>query len=308
MKRPVKWRYNWKKTRKERRRERKNVILKDAGISEATQIRYYTGLSRLLPFLCHVSSMCTLDETICNWIQKAFEDGESLYVISDALCGLHHFEPWTRKRIPESWKVFSIWKKLEAPQRAPPLTAVLVYAFANLALARGDLYFAALLCLGFFGLLRTGELLKVCANDLIVGEESAICRLVETKTGKRNVANEVVAIEDEFSLEVLRAVISIHPFPRTPIWLSSPQVFRQVFNKYCELFRVQHLNFRPYSLRRGGATHLFQETGSMETALVKGRWGSNRVARVYISDGLSYLPSLTFSRATKAMLKKWNPL
>ena len=65
--------------------------------------------------------------------------------------------------------------------------------------------------------------------------------------------------------------------------------------------------FRPYSLRRGGATWVFRCSGSMETALIKGRWGSHRVARIYIADALSYLPGLTFSQKAKDMLNNWSP-
>ena len=178
---------------------------------------------------------------------------------------------------------------------------------ANFAVDQNDVQFAAMLCLGFFGLLRTGEMVQVAARDIMIGSTAAIVRLVDTKTGKRNTANEVVSIEDPFSLEILKAAKHLHPFPNTPLWNLSSQTFRAVFARYCERFDLQQLQFRPYSLRRGGATDLFQVTGSMEKALVKGRWSSSKVARVYISDGLSYLPSIIFSRKARVMLRTWGP-
>ena len=66
-------------------------------------------------------------------------------------------------------------------------------------------------------------------------------------------------------------------------------------------------NFRPYSLRRGGATWVFQTTGSMEMALLKGRWGSSRVARLYIADGISFLPGMTHTDFARDMLFRWDP-
>ena len=72
------------------------------------------------------------------------------------------------------------------------------------------------------------------------------------------------------------------------------------------MFHLLPQNFRPYSLRRGGATALFQQTGSMEMALLKGRWSSTKVAKIYLSDGLSYLPGLTFSSEARQKLKKWS--
>ena len=70
-----------------------------------------------------------------------------------------------------------------------------------------------------------------------------------------------------------------------------------------EIYGLQSHQFRPYSLRRGGATALFQETNSMETVL---RWESSKVARVYITDGLSYLPSIRPTSTTTKLLAKFH--
>lgn len=45
-------------------------------------------------------------------------------------------------------------------------------------------------------------------------------------------------------------------------------------------YDLERHQFRPYSLRRGGATHLFQITHSMETTLARRRWESSKVAKV----------------------------
>ena len=83
--------------------------------------------------------------------------------------------------------------------------------------------------------------------------------------------------------------------------------FRAHFDSYLRRFKLQHLGFRPYSLRRGGATWLVQSTGSMEIALLKGRWSSHRVARMYISGSVSKLPDLILPDRTKLLLKAWDP-
>ena len=44
---------------------------------------------------------------------------------------------------------------------------------------------------------------------------------------------------------------------------------------------------------------------SVQGSLVKGRWYLTKVAKIHLSDGLSYLPGLTFSKETKELLKKW---
>lgn len=60
-------------------------------------------------------------------------------------------------------------------------------------------------------------------------------------------------------------------------------------------------------MRRGGAAWLVQQTGSTEIALLKGRWASHRVARIYIADGVSKLPDLLLPSRTKELLAAWDP-
>ena len=164
---------------------------------------------------------------------------------------------------------------------------------------------------GFFALLRTGEFLDVTADDLLIGDDAGIVSLKRTKSGLRNAAHETVSFDDPITLEILRVVkqskreSNMH---KVPIWTKSAQAFRNEFAHHCKRFHIQELGFRPYSLRRGGATHLFQETGSMEVALLKGRWNSTKVAKIYLSDGLSYLPGLTFCKETRELLREYSPI
>lgn len=43
----------------------------------------------------------------------------------------------------------------------------------------------------------------------------------------------------------------------------------------------------------------------MEATLTRGRWESSKVAKVYISDALSYLPNLKATKLTTAMVQKY---
>ena len=299
-----------KSTRKERKQARKGLDLAEASVTEKTRAGYQAGLRKLLPFLSDVESPSDLDTAVAEWVQLVWEDGESLYVVSNALCGLHFYEPLTKRCIPSAWRLFATWRKLEWPARAPPLTCGIVYSLSHYALCHQDLFFAALLCVGFFGLLRTGEMLALRGSDVLINDTQLILSLKGTKSGKRNSADETICIEDVFTHMVVQAAVDVlqsrhalqHKF-----WEYSGQAFRNHFDVYLRRFQLDTLHFRPYSLRRGGATHLFQTTGSMEVALVKGRWSSNKVARVYIADGLSKLPGLLMNPATRSLLEFWDP-
>ena len=305
---PARHRFLTKRTRAERREQRKAVTLEEASITDNTRERYVNGLLKLLPVLEKVQSVEQLDYHLSAWIENSWSKGEAQYVISDALCGLHFYEPWTRGHLPNTWKLFATWRKLEIPARAPPIPKVLLRSFVAYALAHNDLFFAALLLLGFCALLRTGELLKVRSNHLLLDQKHGLVSLQQTKSGLRKGVNEMVHFEDALTLEVLLAAQAAHIENHSTgalLWPYSNSAFRNRFRWYCQKFRVEDFSFRPYSLRRGGATHHFQVTRSMDSALLMGRWESARVAKLYISDALSFLPSLRFSSFTLAMLQQY---
>lgn len=152
MVRAVRWKFCTKSTKTERASQRKNFTLRDAAVTERTQEKYYIGMRQLLPLLKTLTNGHELDEAITDWIEQCWKEGETLGLINDALCGLHHFAPWTKKQIPQSWKLFAVWRKLEGPSRAPPITANIVYCLANYALEHCDIIFAGMLLIGFFGL------------------------------------------------------------------------------------------------------------------------------------------------------------
>ena len=185
-----------------------------------------------------------------------------------------------------------------------------LFALAHYAIQHNDLIFAGLLLLGFFAMLRTGELLQVTADDLILTGSKGLVGLYNTKTGKRHAAAEVVAFDDPFTLDTLLELVALKKqqgLRHTPLWILSAAAFRYRFAHYVKRFDLTTHCFRPYSLRRGGATALFQSCGSMETVLLKGRWNSPQVGKIYIQDGLSFLPGLTFTPKAAAMLKQWYP-
>ena len=295
-------------TRKEKVRQRRNIELEDAALSEKTKTRYYLALRKLLPYFESAECLDDLDNKICTWMRVMWKAGEPLLTVGDGLSAIQHFEPSTKKRLPHAWKLFTVWRKVEIPSRAPPLTRVLVRSMAVFEMENNRLDMTVMLLLGFFCLLRTGELLQLTVNDFCLGHSSGLVSLKHTKSGRRDNASEFVSFTDIPTLEAVKQLISLRKETNTGprLWVHSPSSFRQQFKLLCDHYDLSSHQFRPYSLRRGGATHHFQITNSMEAALIKGRWQSSKVARIYISDGLSYLPNLKMSTRTTTLIKRFH--
>ena len=105
-------------------------------------------------------------------------------------------------------------------------------------------------------------------------------------------------VEAVEQLLILRKSTNTGPY----LWPHSGAFFRRQFKYLCCHFVLDAHQFRPYSLKRGGATYIFQCSGSMELAMLKGRWKSSRTAR----DGLSYLPNTKMSPHTDKLLRQYH--
>ena len=284
------------RSQRERRRRRAGIRIRDYSITQKTKVRYEEAVGRILPFLEAQKDLHDLDAVICEYIELQWARGTSLYSISDGLSGLHFFWPEIRGLLRNSWRMFKNWRRIEAPVRAPPITPLLVRAMVARAVQRQDIAFACMLALGFHALLRTGELLMIARKDLELGADCGILRLPQSKSGLRSGSGEAVALRDSLTLQLLDTwIILSRPTAGTLLWPHSGQRFRDHYRKYLRFFRLCHLQLKPYSLRRGGATFLLQLGTPMEAILLRGRWKSLAVGRLYLQDGLSMIPTLRIS-------------
>lgn len=90
---------------------------------------------------------------------------------------------------------------------APPMTAVPAHAFVARAVATGNLRFAALIAIGFHGLLRTGELLALSFKDMEISSSCGVVSLDHSKAGWRTGSKEAIALRDRFDPTVAGCAI-----------------------------------------------------------------------------------------------------
>ena len=77
--------------------------------------------------------------------------------------------------------------------------------------------------------------------------------------------------------------------------IPAPSSFRLWWKRAISELGMDPEVFRPYGLRRGGATEFFRRSGSIEATLFRGRWSSVRTARAYIVEGMSLLAQHSLS-------------
>jgi hypothetical protein len=113
---------------------------------------------------------------------------------------------------------------------------------------------------------------STCSSTPSVG---SVISLPCSKAGQRSGSQEAIAVRDALTLQLLDTLVSVQkPAPGDPVWPKTSQLFRQEFRRMCVFFGIISQQFKPYSLRRGGATFLLQAGMPLESILLRGRWKS----------------------------------
>lgn len=247
------------RTRAQRQRARAGICLRDAGITMQTRQRYWAGVKLLLPFIKDASCLEQLGSITEEWVELQWHNGSTLGSTGDCLCGLQYCWAETKPCLKAAWRLYKIWRKLEVPCRAPPLSATIVQAMVAVLVSATETAAAFLIAVGFHAYLRTGELLKLQFRDVQLSADAGVVTVRAGKTGRRHDVNEAVAIHDPLVRELghLTRLLPHANLKSNRVWPGSAYSFRRLFLNTIKQLHITDLGYKPYSLRRGGATHDF---------------------------------------------------
>ena len=279
-------------------------LLKLNRIAAKTQLRYRRALAAFQHFcvaygLEHIDDVEQLDVHVQEYIEALWHEGSSRGDAGATLSALQ----WAlqRKRIlAGGWQLFDNWGLLELPRRAPPLPSLILSGLVGLALTHGHLGIAAVLMSGFDGFLRTSEFLTLSPEMVSFSDSGALLVLPLTKSGQRRGGAESVRITDPAAVQLLWIACSRAACRSDPIVATGAPAFRRWFRWGLETLGVAHVGFLPYSVRRGGATHRFQQDPNVPNILLIGRWNDSRTARIYITEGALFLTKLALPTQAEA--------
>lgn len=157
--------------------------------------------------------------------------------------------------------------------------------------------FVLSLLVGYYALLRTGELCDLQSSSIFMTGPSkpAVISLGFTKGGKRAGAAESVTLHVQDVLKKLWAWKQ-NASPHQKL-VPSVSRWRKLFKQCLEGLNLTQFEFRPYSLRRGGSTFWFNCHNSFDKLLMMGRWQAARTARIYLNEGLAMLAEMKIPKA-----------
>ena len=280
--------------------------LKQLTVQPGTRLRYEKAIDGFLCFLkTNKLTLPTqrdlLDPLVCEYLEHLWSSGAGRALASDTVAGLQDFDPKVRHKLPGSWRLLKTWAVNEVPNRAPPLPEHVVHAMCGWACFHQHYSFATSLLVGFYGMLRTGEILNIKRSDFVEdpGQRKILLALGLTKAGKRVGAAESIILGFDVVVKVVHHWITVAKgrAALTP----SPAKWRFLFNQCLEHLKITAFGFRPYSLRRGGATFWFSKHHSLDRLLIDGRWQAAKTARIYLNEGLSVLAQINLPRNDKRL-------
>ena len=289
------------RSKQERQKVRKQMgTLRSLTIQPRTRARYDKAKDKFYSFLRANDlqlprEYSQLDGLLCDYLEHLWSSGEGRGLASDTLASLQDTSPRVKGHIPGAWRLLKTWHVNEIPCRAPPLPVRVLESLVGYFLFHDDPLMALSLLLGFFAMLRTGELLGIRNKDVTIDHrgQSAVISLGYTKGGKRAGAAESV------SVTVVEVIRWLHQWKNSSSSASkltpSPHAWRKAFTNAWESLALGPWEFRPYSLRRGGATFWFSKHGSLDRILLQGRWMAAKTARTYLNEGLATLAEMKIS-------------
>ena len=280
-------------TKNERKNERAKLgMLRHNRVQKRTLRRYENAVGLFFAWLADVKTWPDGPEELASWLaeyaEELWEQGEGRHLLGDAISGLIFYVKGLKRKLPDAWSQYDTWKSLERPVRATPCSLLVLQASVGVALSLKDIAMAAALLMGFQCLLRTKELLNIQVGHVQLSRDETFMMvdLGMTKGGLRRKEQEQVVIDDTTTmLAVLLAMEGKQPGETIAL---AESIFRARFRSIFKRLGLSTAGYFPYSLRRGGATELFLQTGQLSVVEKRGRWQQTRTAKIYISMSVSW--------------------
>lgn len=249
------------------------------------------------------------DLLVSEYLESLWDEGEPKSIATYTLASLHYFLPQLRRCLNRSWKLKATWDKLELPCQAIPLDIDTLMSFVGFFFIRQRDAAMGLACIvAFNALLRTGEILSLLVANCHRTSDGFVLILTQTKGGQRRILqDESVLVDDTLTVWALEQLIR-NKQPGDYVVSLSPATFRTRWNHMKRYFKLTDFRYLPYSLRRGGATWFFQNTGSFSQTMMRGRWQHLKTCKLYVSEAQIALAALTLPESTQSQLQHYRVL
>ncbi|CAL1146331.1 unnamed protein product [Cladocopium goreaui] len=171
-----------------------------------------------------------LSEWLEEYMVTLYLEGASRRSAAESLNAVVQQFGWLRSSLAAPWNVLKTWDMLEPVTHHPPMPLQVVLALASTALAWNWPHFAALLVIGYFGLLRPSELVGLRRRDLSLPQDHwepqvLYVRIGQPKTRFRAAMAQHVRIDETGVAAWVQLILGSMPMWRK-LWCGSVSSFK----------------------------------------------------------------------------------
>ena len=248
-----------------------------------------------------------IDECLEQFVTACHNENES----GVNMCGTKHailfiqvMRPDLKHKLRRTWDTIRAWEEsLPSGMRTPLPLALLIAMICQARLVAMEaetgrsksekmLRVSALLGLGFFGLLRPGELLNLqrrhvnLPNSLTFALPAITISIIKPKNFRQLGTSQFTTVsQPDVCNWVVWCCSDLQPHEM--LWKHSHTEFRRLFKELTAQLEFANCKFTPASLRAGGATCLFDTHMDVGRLRLQGRWASAQSLEHYVQVGKS---------------------
>ena len=250
---------------------------------------YHTTVSDILLLgALAVSRLLTL------FAQAIYDKGRPVGILKYAVLGTVDLRRDFKRSMQIAWDAVAMWEELMPLRSHAAMPAALLSACIALAVEWKWFDVAVLLALGFLGMLRKGELLRLRKGDLVfignwVMAPSAdfFVRIVDPKSKRLGARMQHVRIANEPIVAAFVERSTEHLQEDALLFKGSPAQFASALNALLLFFGIPKAwqsKVSWSSLRGGGATYLYLMDMPLQRVSWLGRWRQQRTLEIYVQE------------------------
>ena len=235
---------------------------------------------------------------------EVFDAGWPKNDYKDVILAVSDLAPWSRPGLTSAWRVVSRWNQLEPETPHVPVPLALFRGTCTVLACWGWTRVLTLMWIGFFALLRPGEICGIRGGDCRKPDDGRglLIRIHQPKRRVGGARQEYAKLDEEDLPTVVWLVLS--KLKRGELlWPSTPQSLVVRWRKALGELVSHPARFTLGSLRSGGATHLFQRWDEDVTRLQwRGRWRVVTTLAHYIQELTAFGISTQWSASVHARI------
>eukprot|EP00435_Cladocopium_sp_Y103_P034882 s2166_g9.t1 len=238
-----------------------------------------------------------VSDLLIGYGRELYSAGRAYGIYAETINAVVVERPLLRRQLNAAWDMAFVWLQDEPHQHHPALPISVMAAMVSVALAWGWAHEAAIILMGWAGILRIGEVLAATREELILpcdavpGTTFALLVVRQPKTRGRSAEHQAARIDQEDIIAFLTAMYKDSK-PTEPLWPYSAATLRKRFAQLLQELDLPSKKtpgqtvFELGSLRPGGASWMLHATESPQTVQRRGRWASARVMEIYLQEVL----------------------